>query len=376
MKIRAAVLYEMGLHRPYTQSNPLQIEEIDLSSPEAGEVLVKIHAAGLCHSDLSVIDGTRPRPMPMAIGHEAAGEVIECGRGVTDLKPGDHVVFSFVPSCGHCIPCMIGRPALCEPAAVSNAKGSLLHGGIRLKNKDLRYINHHLGVSAFADYAVVSRNSLVKITPEVPFEIAALFGCAVMTGVGAIINTAKLTAGQTILVVGLGGVGFAALLGALAAGAGKIIAADINPQKRALALQYGAHAAVNPNDKDAIQEVRGLTDGGVDVAVEFAGVVQALEFAFATTRRGGTTVTAGLPHPDKRISISPVTLVAEERTLKGSYLGSCIPGRDIPAFISLYLSGRMPVEKLLSQKIKLEQINEGLELLASGDTIRQIITFT
>lgn len=375
MKIKAAVLYEMAKPRPYTESNPLVIEEVDLSTPLDGEVLVKIHAAGLCHSDLSVIDGNRPRLMPMVLGHEAAGEVMECGFGVHNLKPGDHVVFSFVPSCGHCMPCMTGRPALCEPGAAANAKGTLLHGGVRIKNKSLRDINHHLGVSAFAEYAVVSQHSLVKVIPELPYEIAALFGCAVMTGLGAVVNTAKLALGQTVLIVGLGGVGFAALLGALASGAGKVIAADINPHKRDLALQFGAHAVVDPSQPNAAEDLKAMMNGGVDIAVEFAGVVQALEFAYAVTRRGGITVTAGLPHPDKRIQLSPSLLVAEERTLKGSYLGSCIPSRDIPAFISLYQSGRLPVDKLLSHLLKLEQVNEGFERLAQGDAIRQIITF-
>jgi Zn-dependent alcohol dehydrogenase len=375
VKIKAAVLYEMGKPRPYNESNPLVIEEVDLSNPLQGEVLVKIHAAGLCHSDLSVIDGNRPRPMPMVLGHEAAGEVIECGPGVNNLKPGDHVVFSFVPSCGHCMPCMTGRPALCEPGAAANAKGTLLSGGVRIKNKNLQDINHHLGVSAFAEFAVVSQHSLVKVIPELPYEIAALFGCAIMTGLGAVVNTAKLAPGQTVLIVGLGGVGFAALLGALASGAAKVIAADINPQKRELALQFGAHAVVDPSESNSIEELKAITNGGVDIAVEFAGVVQALEFAYAATRRGGTTVTAGLPHPNKRIELSPSLLVAEERTLKGSYLGSCIPSRDIPAFISLYKSGRLPVDKLLSHSLKLENINEGFERLAKGEAIRQIITF-
>jgi len=375
MKSKAAVLYEMGKPRPYDLSNPLVIEEVDLSSPLLGEVLVKIQAAGLCHSDLSVIDGNRPRPMPMAIGHEAAGEVIECGGGVDDLKPGDHVVFSFVPSCGHCLPCMTGRPALCEPGAVANAKGTLLYGGVRIKNKSLHDINHHLGVSAFAEYAVVSRHSLVKVVPELPFEIAALFGCAVMTGLGAVVNTAKLAPGQTVLIVGLGGVGFAALLGALASGAGKVIAADFNLHKRELAMQFGAQAVIDSSSPNAVEELRSITNGGVDIALEFAGVIAALKFAYAATRRGGITVTAGLPHPDKRLHISPSLLVAEERTLKGSYLGSCVPSRDIPAFISLYQSGRLPVDKLLSHSLKLEQVNEGFERLAKGDAIRQVITF-
>lgn len=375
MKIKAAVLHEMGKPRPYFESNPLQIEQVDLNGPGADEVLVKIHAAGLCHSDLSVIDGSRPRILPMVIGHEASGEVMECGRGVNDLKQGDHVVFSFVPMCGHCVPCMTGRPALCEPGAVANTKGVLLSGDIHLKDSNHHTLHHHLGVSAFAEYVVVSRRSLVKINDNIPFEIAALFGCAVLTGVGAVVNTARLSAGQTILVTGLGGVGLAAVLGALSAGAATVIAADINPQKRNMALQFGAHHAIDPAESTSMQQVKDLTGGGVDIAVEFAGVINALEFAYSVTKRGGTTVTAGLPHPSKTFSLSPTVLVGEERTLKGSYLGSCIPARDIPAYIALYESGRLPVNKLLSGTLMLEQINAGFERLASGNAIRQIISF-
>ncbi len=375
MKIKAAVLYETGKPRPYDESHPLQIEAVDLSAPGYNEVLVKIHAAGLCHSDLSVIDGSRARPLPMVLGHEASGEVMECGAGVSDLKQGDHVVFSFVPTCGHCMPCITGRPALCEPGAAANIKGALLSGGTRLTNKNLHHLHHHLGVSAFAEYVIASRRSLVKVDAALPYEISALFGCAVLTGVGAVINTARLTAGQTVLITGLGGVGLAAVLGALSGGAATVIAADINPQKRAMALQLGAHHVIDPADSNAVQQVKNLTGGGVDIALEFAGVIKALEFAYAATKRGGLTVTAGLPHPSKTFSLSPAVLVAEERTLKGSYLGSCIPSRDIPAFISLYQTGRLPVNKLLSHAIALEQINEGFERLAKGDVLRQIVSF-
>lgn len=375
MKIKAAVLNQMGKPRPYGESAPLQIELVELRGPGPDEVLVKIRAAGLCHSDLSVIDGSRPRPLPMVLGHEASGEVMECGTNINDLKPGDQVVFSFVPMCGHCLPCLTGRPALCEPGAASNAKGTLLSGHIHLKDKTRQELHHHLGVSAFAEFAVVSRRSLIKINADISFEIAALFGCAVLTGVGAVVNTAKISVGQTIVVVGLGGVGLAAVLGALSAGAGKVIAADINPQKRELAFQLGAHHVIDPTEAHAVQQVKDLTYGGVDIALEFAGVINALEFAYAVTKRGGTTVTAGLPHPSKTFTLSPAVLVGEERTLKGSYLGSCIPARDIPNFMSLYESGRLPVEKLLSEMLDLEQINEGFERLAAGNTIRQIVLF-
>src|SRR3712207_5892319 len=225
MMIRAAVLSAMGAERPYATSRPLVIEEVELDPPGPGEVLVKIAAAGLCHSDLSVIDGNRPRPMPMALGHEAAGVVEELGSGVEDLQPGDHVVMVFVPSCGHCLPCSEGRPALCEPGAAANTAGTLLSGARRL-HRNGQVVNHHLGVSAFAEYATVSRRSLVKIDPELPLDEAALFGCAVLTGVGAVINTAKISAGSSVAVIGLGGVGLSAMLGAVAAGARRVVAVD------------------------------------------------------------------------------------------------------------------------------------------------------
>jgi alcohol dehydrogenase len=375
MKIRAAVLHQMGKDRPYTSSNPLTIEQVELAKPQSGEILVKIHAAGLCHSDLSVIDGNRPRQMPMVLGHEAAGEVVELGPDIKDIAVGDHVVFSFVPICGHCMPCMTARPALCENGVAANNKGVLLGGGIRLQSQQEDIIHHHMGVSGFAEYTVASRKSVVKIDKTLPFDIAALFGCAVMTGVGAVINTAKLSMGQTVLITGMGGVGFAALLGALAGGASKVIVADVNKEKLVQALQLGAHEAIDTTEKNALERVKDLTRGGVDVGLEFAGVVAALEFTYDATARGGKTVTAGLPHPSKMMQFAPVKLVAEERTLQGSYLGSCIPARDIPAYIALYQSGRLPVDKLMTHKLALEQVNEGFERLAKGEAIRQVITF-
>ena len=374
MKTRLAVLHQMHLERPYTTSKPLKIEEVILDDPGFNEVVVKIKAAGLCHSDLSVIDGNRPRPLPMALGHEAAGEVISLGPGVKKLKVGDHVVFAFLPSCGACSYCQAGRAALCEPGAEANGNGTLLGGHKRIK-KDGSYYFHHLGVSGFAEHAVASVDSLVKIDTDIPFEIAALFGCAVMTGVGAVVNTAPLKFGDSILVVGLGGVGLSAILGAKAAGASQIIAADLNPEKRKIALSIGAHHVIDSSQEGALEDLMKLTGGGVDVSVEFAGAISALDFAFQATKRGGITVTAALPHPDARLQLSPVTLVGQEKTLKGSYLGSCVPSRDIPAYIKLYKSGGLEVDKLITHRLKLEDINEGFERLAKGDAIRQIVVF-
>jgi alcohol dehydrogenase len=372
MRIRAALLSRMGALTPYAESKPLSITEVDLDPPGPGEVLVKIAAAGLCHSDLSVIDGNRPRPMPMVLGHEAAGVVAELGPGVDDLAVGDHVVLVFVPSCGHCGPCAEGRPALCEPGAVANGNGALLSGARRL-HRNGTALNHHLGCSAFAEYATVSRRSLVKIDRDLPPDEAALFGCAVMTGVGAVINTARVQAGSSVAVIGLGGVGLAALLGAVAAGARSVVAVDLSDDKLGLARQLGATETFNAGVSDAAEAIRAATNGGVEYAFEMAGSVRAMDLAYKITRRGGTTVTAGLPPPTHTFNIPQVNLVAEERTVKGSYVGTCVPTRDIPRYIALYRRGKLPVNRLMSSHLKLDDINLGFDLLHEGKAVRQIV---
>ncbi|MCL6515337.1 zinc-dependent alcohol dehydrogenase family protein [Alicyclobacillus sp.] len=373
MQTRAAVLTAMGKPAPYAQSRPLEIRTVSLDEPRFGEVLIRIRAAGLCHSDLSVINGSRPRPVPMVLGHEAAGEVVAVGPGVVQLQPGDRVVCSFVPSCGHCGPCREGRPNLCETGAAANTAGTLLSGARRLHGEDGGEIHHHLGVSAFAEYAVVSEHSLVKVDADLPFEELAVFGCAVMTGVGAVINTARVPAGSSVAVIGLGGVGLAALLGAVASGARRIVAVDVNPQKLRQAEELGATDTFDARDPEVAERVRAATEGGVEFAIETAGAVPALETAFRVTRRGGTTVTTGLPHPDHRLSLPPVILTAEERTLKGSYVGSCVPSRDIPRFVEMYRRGRLPVDRLLSGRIGLDEVNEGFDRLARGEVNRLIL---
>lgn len=374
MQTTAAVLRTMGAPRPYADSRPLSIETVTLDGPGRGEVLVAVKAAGLCHSDLSVINGDRPRPLPMALGHEAAGVVEALGDGVTDLAVGDHVVMVFMPSCGHCNPCAEGRPALCEPGGAANGKGELLTGGRRIHDA-AGELNHHLGCSAFAGHAVVSRRSLVKVDADLPFEHAALFGCAVLTGVGAVVNTAGVRAGQGVAVIGLGGVGLSSVLGALAAGASPVVAVDLSEDKLALARTLGAVQTVNAGDADAVEQVRALTGGGADFVFEMAGSVRALDAAWRMTRRGGTTVTAGLPPPEAALAVNVVSLVAEERTLKGSYIGTCVPSRDIPRYVALFRQGRLPVDRLLTGVIPLSDINAAFDRLADGQAVRTVVRF-
>lgn len=374
MKTRAAVLHASPVARPFAETKPLAIEEIELAEPGIGEVRVKVAAAGLCHSDLSTINGDRLRPVPMALGHEASGVVEAVGPGVDDLAAGDHVVMIFMPSCGHCGPCAEGRPALCEPGAAANGAGTLLGGAVRLSYKG-KPVFHHVGVSAFAERVVLSRRSLVGIDKDLPLDIAAVFGCAVLTGVGAVVNTAQVKAGQSVAVIGLGGVGLAALLGAVAAGASQIVAVDPVASKRDFALELGATHAIDPTEENALARLKEITKGGVDAAVEVAGVIRALDFAYKATRRGGVTVTAGLANPAHHLELQQVSLVAEERTLKGSYIGSCIPSRDIPRYIALYRAGRLPVDRLMTSHGPLEGINEAFDRLADGKTVRHVITF-
>ncbi|MEV5829248.1 zinc-binding dehydrogenase [Spirillospora sp. NPDC052242] len=370
---RAAVLVESGRPAPYADSRPLEIAELRLDPPGPGELLVRVRAAGLCHSDLSVINGSRLRPLPMALGHEAAGEVVEVGEG-TEFAPGDHVVLAFVPACGHCERCVAGRPALCGPGARANGAGTLLSGAHRFVAADGTRPNHHLGVSAFSEYTVVSSRSAVKVDADLPFDIAALFGCAVLTGAGAALYSADVKPGDGVAVLGLGGVGLAALLAAKAAGAATVVAVDVVEHKRDLASRLGATHTV-AGGPDAVEAIKEITGGGAEKVIDTTGVVPVLEQAYAATRPGGTTVTVGLPDPGKPVTLPALSLVAEERTLKGSYLGSCVPRRDVPRFIGMYRTGNLPVDALLSDRLALDDVNAGFDRLHTGEAVRQVITF-
>ena len=365
-RIAAAVLSQCGGNTaPYATSKPIEVRELELNDPRPGEVLVRIDAAGVCHSDLSVINGDRARPMPMALGHEAAATVLALGDPEEPgLAVGDRVVLVFLPSCGQCPACLSGEGYLCAAAAAANGRGELLRGGSRLSCEGEK-VHHHLGVSAFATQAVVDRRSLVKIDSDIPPETAALFGCAVLTGVGAVMNTAQVRPGESVLIYGLGGVGLAAVMGAIAAGAQPVYAVDPMPEKRALALELGAAAAVAPGEEALFT--------GTDVVIETVGKAGVLATAYKAARRGGRVVTVGLPNPAEDLSINALSLVADGKTLMGSYMGSSIPARDIPRYIALWRAGRLPVERLLTSVSPLEEINELMDKLAQGKAVRQVV---
>jgi alcohol dehydrogenase len=372
MKMKAVILTQGGASAPYAKSQPLRVEEVDLAPPKSNELLVRIGGAGLCHSDLSIINGSIPRALPMVMGHEGAGEVVEVGGGVTDVTVGDHVVFQFRSSCGRCRRCLEGRPALCEVAAKSKSNGELMSGGKRL-SLDGEPISHHSGISCMAEYAVVDRGTIVIVDKSLPLDEAALFGCAVMTGVGAVTNTARVRPGDIVAIVGLGGVGLNALLGAVLGGAERIIAIDVSDDKLGLARQLGATDTFNATDADCAAQVIELTKGGVDFAIETAGAIKAMETCYSILRVGGKVIAAGIPPVTETFEFKPAQLVSEERGILGSSMGSCVPVRDIPRYISLYQQGRLPVDKLIDARVGFDQINEGFDRLSSGAVVRQIL---
>jgi alcohol dehydrogenase len=344
------------------------VDDLELQSPGKGEILVRIEAAGVCHSDLSVVNGNRPRPVPMLLGHEAAGIVEELGEDVDDLFLGQRVVMTFLPRCGDCSGCKSNGKTPCQQGSESNANGSLLGGSRRLSRAG-EPIQHHLGVSAFATHAVVSRRSVVPVGADVPAHVAALLGCALLTGGGAILNVAKPTPSAKVAVVGLGGVGMAALITAKATGVEYVVGIDTLPAKLEAARSLGASDAMT--SETAIERGEKF-----DAVIEAAGHPRALEAAIALTAPGGITVTVGLPAPGQPVTIDPLTLTAEARSIVGSYLGSAVPAHDIPIYEELWRSGRLNVEGLVSDTIPLEEINRAMDTLDGGHALRQIITFS
>lgn len=351
----------------------LRVASVQLAPPGAREVLVRIRSSGVCHSDQHVVSGEWRRPVPVVLGHETAGIVEQVGAEVTTVAPGDHVVLSWVPGCGMCDYCAAGRPALCERGGA--ADGPPGAPGTRLRSAGTA-VHSGAGIGGFAEYTVVHETSAIAIRRDVPFEVAAIVGCAVMTGVGAVINTAAARPGQSILVIGCGGVGLAAVLGGRLISAGKIIAADVRDEKLALARRLGATAVVNSAATSLVDAVHELTGGrGVDFAIEAIGTAPTIEQAYEATAPGGTTVVVGQVPDGVKIAIDPYVLSDREKVLKGSNYGSARPRIDFPLLLDLYADGRLDLDPLIGRRIGLEQVDEALAALETGRGTRTVIVF-
>jgi Zn-dependent alcohol dehydrogenase len=370
---RGAVLRERGLPRPYVESRPLEVIELELPDPQAGELLIEVGAASLCRSDLSVVTGARVWPLPMVIGHEAAGKVTAVGPGATDFAPGDDVVLAYLPQCGRCVRCRGGEAWLCDVGAAANQKGELLTGGTRLTHNGEK-LHHHMGVAAFAEFTLVAEASAVKVPPGLAARDTCIFGCAVLCGAGTALNTAAVGEHDSVAVVGLGAVGLSAILGARAARVERIIAVDRLEAKLASASSLGATDVLVSDDQTPARVAK-LTEGGVDHAIEASGTLEGFDLAMRLVRRGGMVTTLGLPGPGVSHDLGLAPLVANGVTIRGSYLGSCVTSRDVPRFIDLYRDGRFPTDKLVSNRISLEDINLALDRLADGEALRQVIEF-
>ncbi len=363
--MKAAVLYAVG--------EPLQIEELAIQNPQAGEVMVRVVAGGVCHSDLHVIHGDLPAPLPVVLGHEGAGVVEKVGEGVRDLAPGDHVLLLWRASCGNCIHCLGGRPALCELGAGIRWSGHLLDGTSRFTKGDAE-IRHFAGVSSFGELTVLPQEGVVKIDPTVPLEKAAIVGCAVMTGVGAVINTARVQPGETIAVIGCGGVGLNVIQGAALVGAEKIIAIDVLDNKLEYARQLGATHPVNARQVDPIAAVKEITGGlGADYAFEVIGNPRTIQQGYQLIRRGGTLVVVGVSPTGVEVSFPAASIMLDEKTIRGSLYGSCRPKLDAPRLLNLYKAGKLKLDELISREYPLHQINEAFAALANGEVARSIV---
>ncbi|MCP5368756.1 MAG: alcohol dehydrogenase catalytic domain-containing protein [Hyphomicrobiales bacterium] len=372
LQFKAAVLREAGRARPYAESQPLVLEDVTVEGPGAGEVLVRIAAASLCRSDLSVVTGVRAWPMPIVPGHEASGVVEEVGAGVATLRRGDPVVLVFQPQCGVCPSCLAGDAHLCGPGLAANRAGELMAGGTRLVSGGAP-VHHHMGLSAFAQYAVVSEKSVVPMPEGIPLEVGALFGCAVMCGAGTVLNTGGVRPGDTVTIAGAGGVGCSAILGAVLAGAERIVVVDRDADHLDVALDLGATDAVLDEDGTAAARVLELTGGGTDHAFETAGTLGAFETAYNSVRRGGQVVTVGLVDPRTPFALDIAALVTGAKTLRGSYIGSCNPRRDIPRYMALYQRGSLPVDRLITHRLTLAEVNTALDRMSDARALRQII---
>jgi S-(hydroxymethyl)glutathione dehydrogenase/alcohol dehydrogenase len=359
-------------------NKPVIVEEISVDSPRRGEVMVKLAACGVCHSDLSATNGTIALPPPLILGHEGAGEVIEAGEGVdgkmSGLAVGDHVVSSFIYMCGKCRFCAGGRPVLCVEQG--KALTTPPEGTPRVHDKAGKPLGIFSGCGVMAEYATLSLDNLVKIDPKIPLDRAALVGCAVTTGVGAVFNTAKVEPGSSVAVFGCGGVGLNVVQGAAIAGAARIIAIDTLQAKLDMATQFGATDTIlaKPGE-DAAKQLKKMTGGGPDYAFECVGLGALAETAYRAIRRGGKAIVVGVAKPADSVSLKPMTLVFEEKSLQGSYFGSCVPRIDFPRMLQLYMAGRLKLDELITHRYRIEEAPQAFADLESGRNARGVIVF-
>ena len=355
-------------------NKPVSVEEINVDPPKRGEVTVRLAACGVCHSDLSAITGTIALPLPLVLGHEGAGVVEEVGEGVTEFARGDHVIFSFIYMCGKCRFCSGGRPVLC----VEQGKALLTppEGTPRIRDKDGKPLNIFSGCGVMAEYATLSVDNVVKIDPKIPLDRAALVGCAVTTGVGAVFNTARVEPGSSVAVFGCGGVGLNAIQGAAIAGAERILAVDTMQSKLEMAKKFGAtDVLLTAHGQDPTKDIKKLTGGGPDYAFECVGSGALAELAYKVIRRGGKAVIVGVARATDAASIKPMGMVFEEKTLQGSYFGSCVPRVDFPRMLQLYMAGRLKLDELITRRYRIDQAPEAFADLESGKNARGVIVF-
>ena len=366
MKFRAAVLDQVG--------GPLTIQTLEMAPLAHGDVLVRIRASGLCHTDLEVIQGALPYPMPIVLGHEGAGVVEAVGAGVTQVRPGDHVICSWNPHCGQCFYCERDQPILCEPFARHQPLGLLLDGRARM-TRDGQRVHHYSVTSTHSQYTVVPESGAVRVPSEIPFDRACLIGCGVMTGVGAVARKARVPAGSAVVVIGCGAVGLNVVQGARLVGAGRIIAVDRGEEKLARARRFGATDTIDAAEEDVLEAVRQRTAGrGGDHVFEAAGAGAAFRLAVEAARPGGEVVWLGKVAASEEVTFRWGSLMGERRLVRSSY-GDARPRRDFPWLVNEYLAGRLLLDELITQRIRLEEINDGFAGLARGEGIRTVILF-
>jgi S-(hydroxymethyl)glutathione dehydrogenase/alcohol dehydrogenase len=365
-RAKAAVFREIN--------QPVVVEEIEVESPRRGEVMIRLAACGVCHSDYSVTTGTIPFPPPVVLGHEGAGLVVAVGEGVTDLAVGDAVVSSFVSMCGKCRYCQTGRPQLCDQAA--KAAYTLPDGTVRTKDMQGKPLNVFSGCGVMAEYATLHTDNVVKIDKDIPLDRAALVSCGVMTGVGAVVNTARVAPGSIAVVFGAGGVGLNAIQGCALAGAAMIVAVDMSDAKLEMAKQFGATHVLNAkSEENIVKALRKLTGGGADYAFECVGYGEVAAQAYGCLRKGGTAVVVGVASQKDNTTVRTASLTFEEKTLTGSYFGSARPREDFPRLLALYRAKRLKLDELITRTYRIDEAPQAFADLASGKNARGVIVF-